>query len=35
MRFLAVNRVEGGHTKAPAPVAVASGPADDTDGDAE
>jgi len=35
MRHLAVNRIEGGHTKAPAPVAVASGPADDTDGDAE
>jgi small subunit ribosomal protein S6 len=35
MRHLAVNRVEGGHTKAPAPVAVASAPADDTDGDAE
>ena len=35
MRHLAVNRVEGGHTKAPAPIAVASGTADDTDGDAE
>ncbi|HEX7082550.1 MAG TPA: 30S ribosomal protein S6 [Gaiellaceae bacterium] len=35
MRHLAVNRVEGGHTKAPAPVAAASAPADDTGGDAE
>lgn len=35
MRHLAVNRVEGGHTKAPAPIAVGSAPGDDTRGDAE
>jgi small subunit ribosomal protein S6 len=35
MRHLAVNRVAGGHIKAPAPIAAASAPADDTDGDAE
>ena len=35
MRHLAVRRVKGGHTKAPAPVAVVSAPADDTDGTAE
>jgi small subunit ribosomal protein S6 len=35
VRHLAVNRVADGHLKAPAPIAAASGPADDTDGDAE
>jgi small subunit ribosomal protein S6 len=30
LRHLAVNRVEGGHTKAPAPVAAASAASDDT-----
>ena len=35
MRHLAVNRVKGGHTKAPAPVAAVSAPADDADGAAE
>ena len=35
MRHLAVNRVEGGHTKAPAPVPAAAVAADDADGDAE
>jgi small subunit ribosomal protein S6 len=34
-RYLAVNRVTDGHTKAPSPVAAASVSADDTDGDAE
>ena len=35
MRHLAVNRVKGGHTKAPAPVAAVSVPADDADGASE
>jgi small subunit ribosomal protein S6 len=35
MRHLAVNRVKGGQTKAPAPVAAVSAPADDDDGTAE
>ena len=35
MRHLAVRRVKGGHTKAPAPVAAVSAPADDADGTAE
>jgi small subunit ribosomal protein S6 len=35
MRHLAVRRVRGGQTKAPAPVAAASAPADDADGAAE
>jgi small subunit ribosomal protein S6 len=35
MRHLAVNRVEGGHTKAPAPVAATSAAADDAGGDTE
>jgi len=34
-RHLAVNRVEGGHTKAPAPVSAVSASADDTGSDAE
>jgi small subunit ribosomal protein S6 len=34
MRHLAVNRVKGGQTKAPAPVAAVSAPADDDDGTA-
>jgi small subunit ribosomal protein S6 len=34
MRHLAVRRVKGGHTKAPAPVAAVSAPADDADGTA-
>ncbi len=36
MRHLAVRRVKGGHTKAPAQIAAAvSAPADDADGAAE
>ncbi len=35
MRHLAVRRVKGGQTKAPAPVAAVSAPADDADGAAE
>jgi small subunit ribosomal protein S6 len=35
MRHLAVRRVKGGHTKAPAPVAAVAAPADDADGTAE
>ena len=35
MRPLAVNRVEGGHTKAPAPVPAAAVAGDDAGGDAE
>jgi small subunit ribosomal protein S6 len=35
MRHLAVKRVKGGQTKAPAPVAAVSAPADDADGTAE
>ena len=35
MRHLAVRRVKGGHTKAPAPIAAVSAPADDADGAAE
>ena len=35
MRHLAVRRVKGGHTKAPAAVAAVSTPADDADGTAE
>ena len=35
MRHLAVRRVKGGHTKAPAPIAAVSAPADDADGPAE
>jgi small subunit ribosomal protein S6 len=35
VRHLAVKRVKGGHTKAPAPIAAVSVPADDTDGAAE
>ena len=35
MRHLAVRRVKGGHTKAPAPIAAVSAPADDADGTAE
>ena len=35
MRHLAVRRVKGGHTKAPAQVAAVSTPADDADGAAE
>jgi len=35
MRHLAVNRVKGGHTKAPAPIAAVSAPADDAGGAAE
>jgi small subunit ribosomal protein S6 len=35
LRHLAVNRVKEGHTKAPAPVPVASATADDTGGTAE
>jgi small subunit ribosomal protein S6 len=35
MRHLAVRRVRGGQTKAPAPVAAVSAPADDADGTAE
>ena len=35
MRHLAVNRVSGGHTKAPAPVGAVSAPADDAGGAAE
>jgi small subunit ribosomal protein S6 len=35
MRHLAVRRVKGGQTKAPAPVAAVSAPADDADGTAE
>ena len=35
MRHLAVNRVKGGHMKAPAPVAAVSTPADDADGATE
>ena len=35
MRHLAVRRVQGGQTKAPAPVAAVSPPADDADGAAE
>ena len=35
MRHLAVNRVKGGQTKAPAPVAAVAAPADDDDGTAE
>jgi small subunit ribosomal protein S6 len=35
MRHLAVRRVKGGHTKAPAPAAAVSAPADDADGTAE
>jgi small subunit ribosomal protein S6 len=35
MRHLAVNRVKGGQTKAPAPVAAVSTSADDDDGTAE
>lgn len=34
-RHLAVNRVEGGHTKAPAPVSAVSASADDIGSDAE
>jgi small subunit ribosomal protein S6 len=35
MRHLAVNRVKGGQTKAPVPVAAVSAPADDVGGAAE
>jgi small subunit ribosomal protein S6 len=35
IRHLAVNRVKGGQTKAPAPVAAVSATADDDDGTAE
>ena len=35
MRHLAVRRVKGGHTKAPAQVAAVSAPADDADGASE
>jgi small subunit ribosomal protein S6 len=35
MRHLAVRRVKGGHTKAPAPIAAVSAPADDADGTSE
>jgi small subunit ribosomal protein S6 len=35
MRHLAVNRVKGGHTKAPAPIAAVSLPADDSEAAAE
>ena len=35
MRHLAVSRVKGGQTKAPAPVAAVSAPADDAGGAAE
>ena len=35
LRHLAVNRVKGGQTKAPAPVAAVAAPADDDDGTAE
>jgi small subunit ribosomal protein S6 len=35
IRHLAVNRVKGGQTKAPAPVAAVSATADDADGAAE
>lgn len=35
IRHLAVNRVKGGQTKAPAPVAAVSAPADDDDGTPE
>jgi small subunit ribosomal protein S6 len=35
LRHLAVRRVKGGQTKAPAPVAAVSAPADDADGPAE
>ncbi len=35
MRHLAVRRVKGGQTKAPATVAAVSAPADDADGTAE
>jgi small subunit ribosomal protein S6 len=35
MRHLAVKRVKGGHTKAPAPIAAVSAPADDADRAAE
>jgi small subunit ribosomal protein S6 len=35
MRHLAVHRVKGGQTKAPAPVAAVSAPADDADGASE
>jgi small subunit ribosomal protein S6 len=35
MRHLAVNRVKGGQTKAPAPIAAVSTPADDSDPAAE
>jgi small subunit ribosomal protein S6 len=35
MRHLAVRRVKGGHTRAPATVAAVSTPADDADGTAE
>ena len=35
MRHLAVRRVKGGQTKAPAPIAAVSAPADDADGTAE
>ena len=35
MRHLAVRRVKGGHTKAPAPVPAVSVPADDADGTPE
>ena len=35
MRHLAVRRVKGGQTKAPAPVAAVSAAADDTDGTSE
>ena len=35
LRHLAVRRVKGGQTKAPAPVAAVSTPADDDDGTAE
>jgi small subunit ribosomal protein S6 len=35
MRHLAVHRVKGGHTKAPAPIAAVSAPADDAGGASE
>ena len=35
MRHLAVHRVKGGHTKAPAPIAAVSAPADDASGASE
>ncbi len=35
IRHLAVNRVKGGHTKAPTAVAAVSAPTDDADGAAE